>query len=1678
VFSPATASAAWWNDSWQYRKSIDISNNTTDQTNVYVSVTLDTSTAGRFKANCGDLRFTKANGELLPYLINSGCGTASTVVYVNFDVFPLGQQTIYYYYGNPSAPNGFTLPRTGSVTQANVRLSIVNGTAFADFSSAGTLINNLGSKVVITDSAAKKLTGFIKSAGTGETYGSDLYAGWDFTSGWSAASATIADNNSFANTSAYGYIYKNILSSGALYYGAYTATTGSNLTFWYPTADASKSGSRLSANGVYGYRTALTTTAALINWTVLGTTDVTQLELKQVLTPSATGATIVSTSTGSTYNWASEDSGFNRNDSSNYTYTIYPLAFSTEASSYAAGTIGAEEVGAGPAAYWSFDAGYGTVAQDGSSNNNDGTLTNMSATASSTSGWQAEDNCLAGKCLAFDGINDYVSASDSASLSPVGSTTLVVWVNPRVSIATKAILAKNSSYRLITNASGNVGCQISDGATWQTAATSTSALALNTWSQVVCAYDKNNIKVYINGVQKASGAMTSAIGDNTNALNIGYDASGSYGYFNGKIDEPKIYPYARTAAQIKMDYNVGLAGMSGASAGDGAAVSVGSKSGAWMTNGLVGYWKFDETATTTGAIDWSGNNNTGTYYNHATTTAGKFGTAGSFDGTDDYVDIGTNSALNFGTGNFTLSAWLKRDGDSPGDDYGGAVVSKGSYSSGLAGYSILVSDDGNTLSGHIRQSDNTQYTIGSYIVTDGYWYLATLVRNATDHKVSFYVNGNLVDSQTETSILNLSNSESFRIGGLSELGVNKREFDGSIDETRIYNRALSAREISDLYNYAPGPVGWWKMDERSGQYAYDSSGNGNNGTLGSGATADSADPTWANGKFGAGLKFDGSNDYVDAGNSASLQITGELSISGWVFSSSCDNGGAIVKKLAWGSLGGYELAIAGQGKFGVWLRSSGTNLIILATPAGACVAKQWQHIAMTFDKNYKVSIYVNGVVVKTGTATGGISDSGSSATFGTADDWWGVKYNGLIDDVRIYNYARTQKQIEEDMNARGTAAEGGEGAAAVSAAGKTNVLYYKFDEGYGTTAYDASPNKINGVISGFLASSTPNGKFGRALSLNGSSGVVTVTNTTAIDLNDNLADGFTISTWVNPASAGEASNGQIFSKGAGNYLRVGSLAGGRLNVGAGVDLTTTDIAATTTSAIATGVWSQVVMTFASSTQQVQIYINGALKTTSAAGVGPPAAESNNLLIGGTTTNNFDGLIDEFKIYNYALTADEVKIDYDNGAGLKLGSFSTSASGVASSSAASIYCVPGSSDPCSPPVGEWSFDEGSGLSAYDRSGNGNTGTLTNGPTWTTGKIGKALKFDGVNDYVDLGNGKFDYSVVTICAWFKSNGLTPNGRVVTSGSENTNKWMLGFSGVAGGGGSYLVMTNTSTSHATAASNIKMDDSLWHFACGINNPESLYINGILQTSTVTDSWSFEVNSKIGARGASYLFKGLIDDVKIYNYARTPAQVAWEYNQGGPVGWWKMDECQGGVIHDSSKNKNNGTLFVGTGGTQTATSTCASSTPAGPWYNGRVGKRNASLNFDGTDDYVNQPTSVSGVQSVSFWAYPISNSQSFLQLATGVSVSSSGGTVSATGFTSPTIYVNGIANAKVKANAWNHLSVTTGTAITSNAIKLGLVGSTYYSGQLDDVQIFNYALTAQQVKTLYTGGAVRFGP
>src|SRR5262249_35835486 len=128
---------------------------------------------------------------------------------------------------------------------------------------------------------------------------------------------------------------------------------------------------------------------------------------------------------------------------------------------------------------------------------------------------------------------------------------------------------------------------------------------------------------------------------------------------------------------------------------------------------------------------------------------------------------------------------------------------------------------------------------------------------------------NHIVAVTDTAI----SANAFEIGRANSSYTN-----GKIDDVRLYSRALSPSEISRLYDWAPGPVGWWKLDDRTGTSAFDSSGNGNTGTLTNG-------PAWTTGKIGQGLLFGGSANlsYVDLGNPTSLKLTGSRTVSAWIY---------------------------------------------------------------------------------------------------------------------------------------------------------------------------------------------------------------------------------------------------------------------------------------------------------------------------------------------------------------------------------------------------------------------------------------------------------------------------------------------------------------------------------------------------------------------------------------------------------------------------------------------------------------------------------------------------------------------------------------------------------------------------------------------------------------------------
>ncbi|MGN6816666.1 MAG: LamG-like jellyroll fold domain-containing protein, partial [Solirubrobacterales bacterium] len=206
----------------------------------------------------------------------------------------------------------------------------------------------------------------------------------------------------------------------------------------------------------------------------------------------------------------------------------------------------------GLVAAYAFDEGTGTTVSDASGNGNTGTV---SGTTWSSSG-------KFGSALSFNGSSSRVTIPNSSSLQLSSGMTLEAWVNPTtVSSAWRDVIEKgNDNYFLMgtTDHSSAAGGGAIIGGSYGQVFT-TSPLPANSWSFLALTYDGATVRLYLNGTQVSSVAHTGAITSSTNALTLGSDPF--YGqFFNGLIDNLRIYNSALSAAAIQTDMTTAVSG--------------------------------------------------------------------------------------------------------------------------------------------------------------------------------------------------------------------------------------------------------------------------------------------------------------------------------------------------------------------------------------------------------------------------------------------------------------------------------------------------------------------------------------------------------------------------------------------------------------------------------------------------------------------------------------------------------------------------------------------------------------------------------------------------------------------------------------------------------------------------------------------------------------------------------------------------------------------------------------------------------------------------------------------------------------------------------------------------------------------------------------------------------------
>jgi hypothetical protein len=486
------------------------------------------------------------------------------------------------------------------------------------------------------------------------------------------------------------------------------------------------------------------------------------------------------------------------------------------------------------------------------------------------------------------------------------------------------------------------------------------------------------------------------------------------------------------------------------------------------STGLVGWWKLDDGAGTS-ATDSSGNAITLTTQNSPTwTTGGKINGALKFDGSTQYADIADPPALRIG-GSFTLSAWVNFAALPTSGLYANLIDKE---ATGGTNYQLTVDNNFTTAGlGWILNYNSTgccdnrvvKYTTPINTAT---WYHVVAVYDSVAQTESLYVNGAFGASASVAGFPPESNGGPFNIGVQHNGGFWGGYLNATLDDVRVYNRALSASEVSTLaaagvegdmmYNndyhlyqfcdgtnwIAMGPtgaggnlsnglVGWWKLDQSSSP-SLDSSGNGYSGTWNN-------SPTYtASGKINGALTFsNASENYLNMGNTTAMNGLAAITVSAWIKASSSGANlpetHVVDKSICDGSItsGPFELGLnlesisSERAEFAVY--PVGVGAIVSGYGTSNVDDGNWHFLLGEYDGS-TASIWVDGVEQNSSAVSGTLTSTSTFMDIGGAcgSASPGMIFNGTIDDVRVYNRALSAAEILELYGCTGPAGQEGD----------------------------------------------------------------------------------------------------------------------------------------------------------------------------------------------------------------------------------------------------------------------------------------------------------------------------------------------------------------------------------------------------------------------------------------------------------------------------------------------------------------------------------------------------------------------------------------------------------------------------------------------------------------------------
>lgn len=374
------------------------------------------------------------------------------------------------------------------------------------------------------------------------------------------------------------------------------------------------------------------------------------------------------------------------------------------------------------------------------------------------------------------------------------------------------------------------------------------------------------------------------------------------------------------------------------------------------------------------------------------------------------------------------------------------------------------------------------------------------------------------------------------------------------------------------------------------------------------------------------LDFDGTNEYVNCGNDASLNITGkQITLEAWVYVSQFGDQRIIDKMRSntRGDNGGYYLGItAGKAiRFVVWATPT---VMWMESLDNVLVADKWQHLVATYSDDGNGRIFLDGKFLYANSFQGNDILTTTKEVFLAASDGPSNFLNGKLDEVRIWNITRTPAQLQANMYKSLTGNETGLQA------------YYKMNETSGTTAADASQNSNTGTLTNMAGDEWHHSSAfagpRNSLDFDGTNDRVNCGIGSSIDI---TGDNITLEAWVYPADFNTFHS--VIDKEGGNAGYVLSVRGGGQITFAYYNSGWHWLDAP--GALVVNKWQHIAVT--KSSTGIIIYVDGIAVASKSSGA---AIASNTVPLGiggnfsGGATNVFHGKIDEVRIWNSTRSA--------------------------------------------------------------------------------------------------------------------------------------------------------------------------------------------------------------------------------------------------------------------------------------------------------------------------------------------------------------------------------------------------------------------------------------------------------